>query len=421
MRHYPLSFAVCTVISLVASTLRPAAAAEDIRAAVGVTPDGTVITPGSSIPMGLDSHIAHTNIHLFVPSGRLPDDSQPFGKFETPASLACVYGVTEMHDGCDPETLKTVAKTGSRVIAVVDAYDDATAAHDLDVYSKFYGLPRITTANFSVIYATGKKPKPDSTGGWELEESLDIEMAHALAPRAKILLVEAASANQDDLLVAEKVAAKLVAAAGGGEVSNSWGASEYAQEAGAAPFFEAHNVVFLASSGDSPGTSFPAVMPQVVAVGGTSIQRSGGLYEGQTSWSIDGGGISSYLPVPAFQKSVAKIVGKYRGVPDIAMVANPATGVWIYDTTPYSGTVEQWTIIGGTSAASPAAAGLLNSAGTFRASSAAELAEIYAHAANKADFTDIIEGSCANAPSNNVSVGYDLCTGIGAPLGFKGK
>jgi len=421
MRQQTLFFVLGASVWGVAAILQPATAAEDTRAQVEVTPDGSIITPGSSIPLGPDSRTAHTNIHLFVPSGQLPGDTAPFGKFETPASLACVYGLTEKRDGCNPATLKTVATTGSRVVAIVDAYDDPTAAHDLDVYSKVFGLPRITKANFSVIYATGKKPQPDPTGGWELEESLDIEMAHALAPAAKILLVEAASSNQDDLLAAERVAAKLVEAAGGGEVSNSWGAAEYPQEASTAPFFEAHNVVFFASSGDSPGLIYPAVMPQIVAVGGTTIQRSGGLYTSQTSWSIDGGGISSYLPIPSFQKSVAKIVGKYRGVPDIAMVANPATGVWLYDTTPYNGAVEQWTVVGGTSAASPLAAAMLNSAGTFRASSAAELAELYAHAANKADFTDIIEGSCANASSNNVSVGYDLCTGIGAPLGVKGK
>jgi subtilase family serine protease len=414
--------AACAGVVAIALLSGRADAAPDLHARLTVTPAGTIITPGSSLPEGQASHRVHTNMHIFVPAGGTPGDSAPGGKFETPASLACVYGLTKSTAGCDPEKLKTVAATGSRLIAIVDAYDDPTAAHDLAVYSAKYGLPKVTADNFTVAYATGKKPQQDTTGDWEVEESLDIEMAHALAPNARVVLVEAASSSFAELLRAERVAGALVAAAGGGEVSNSWGSSETAQEASARAPFEAKGAVFFAAAGDSPGTSVPSVLPDVVAVGGTSINRSAsGRYESQTTWSSGGGGISAYLPVPFFQHAVANIVGTHRGAPDIAFVANPATGVWVYDSTPYSGSVLDWAIIGGTSVASPAVAAIVNSAGRFERSSAAELKAIYDNRGKAADFTDITEGSCINAASGNASVGYDLCTGIGTPFGLKGK
>jgi subtilase family serine protease len=399
-----------------------AAAAPDLHAQIVATPSGTIITPGSSVKFGPARHAARTNIHIFVPAGATPGDAAPGGKFETPASLACVYGLTPYVAGCNPEKLNTVATTGSRMIAIVDAYHDATAAHDLAVYSAQFGLPKITAENFAVVYATGKRPAQDQTGDWEVEESLDIEMAHAMAPKAKVVLVEAASNSTADLLLAERVAGAMVSAAGGGEISNSWASSEAPQEIAFIPSFKADHVVFFASSGDSPGTSAPAVLPDVVGVGGTTINRTAdGTFEGQTTWSIGGGGISGYLPVPAYQHNVESVVGKQRGSPDIAMIADPSSGVWVYDSTPYGGTVLNWLIIGGTSVASPAAAGLVNSAGRFYASSQTELGVMYSHLGDAADFTDITEGSCVNAASGNASVGYDVCTRIGAPKGLAGK
>jgi len=416
---------VCLACLGFAAVILPAAgayAAPDTAAQVSVTPEGTIITPGSSVPHGPASRAAHTNLQIFVPPGAAPGNTAPSGKYETPASLACIYGLTPNTKGCNPETLSRVTATGSKMIAIVDAYRDDTAAHDLAVYSAKYGLPKITKDNFAVVYAAGTRPKQDPTGDWEVEESLDIEMAHALAPNAKIVLVEAASPSNADLFAAERVAGALVSAAGGGEVSNSWGGSEVAQEAKFIPSFKAANVVFFASSGDSPGTSVPAMLPDVVAVGGTSINRSSsGEFESQTTWSIDGGGTSAYIPVPAFQHAVTAIVGKFRGSPDIALVANPSTGVWIYDSTPYSGQVLNWLVVGGTSVSSPAAAAIVNSAGAFKPSTESELGEMYSKLGDATDFIDITAGSCVNAASGSASVGYDLCTGIGAPFGLRGK
>lgn len=175
-----------------------------------VVPEGTIITPSSSQIHAEDAGLrAHTNIKIFQPRGHIHiNATSPSGKYENPASLACVYGVTKKVTGCNPETLTTVATGGSKVIAIVDAYDDPNAAADLEVYSKQYGLPDVTANNFQVIYGSGSKPAQDSSGGWELEESLDVDMAHALAPNAKIILVEASSASISGLLQAEVAAGK---------------------------------------------------------------------------------------------------------------------------------------------------------------------------------------------------------------------
>jgi subtilase family serine protease len=386
------------------------------------TPGGLVIVPASSMAHPEIPGLMHTNVRIFVPTGRGLRATAPTGIFETPASLACVYGETQKARNCNPKTLTKVATTGSKVIAIVDAYDDPHAAADLTVYSRKFHLPAVTTANFQTIYATGSAPAQDPTGGWELEESLDIEMAHALAPGARVVLVEAATASNTDLLAAEKVAIKLVHAAGGGEVSNSWGGPESADEAADMDAFDGANVVVFAAAGDTPGVSQPAVLPNVISVGGTSILRTpAGLLQEQVAWSDGGGGISAYVPIPSYQNAVSTIAGSHRASPDIAMDANPSSGVWVYDTIAYNGTVLDWIVIGGTSAASPAAAALVNSAGSFKDSTATELSAFYADIGAADAFTDIKIGFCADNAAGHASAGFDLCTGIGAPLGFSGK
>jgi subtilase family serine protease len=384
--------------------------------------DGTIIIPASSIERPEDRGIrAHTNVQIFEPKGKT-DASMPSGKYENPASLACVYGLTPFVSGCNPMTLTTVATTGSKIVAVVDAYDYPTATNDLTVYSQQYGLPPITANNFAVVYASGSKPAQDSSGGWELEEALDIDMAHALAPNAKVILVEANSSNNSDLFAAEKVAAKLVEAAGGGEVSNSWSGGETAGEKKFESTFKGKNVVFFASAGDSHGIGIPAALNDVVAVGGTTILRdSKANYLSQKAWVSTGGGSSAYITIPKFQKPVATIVGSFRGTPDISLVADPASGVWLYDTTPYGSRTLDWTTVGGTSVSSPALAAIINSAGSFAKSTAAELTTVYKGFTNQANWTDITTGTCGNNGGASAVAGWDFCTGVGVPQGLAGK
>ncbi len=414
-----------TVFGALPTMLRaqPAALVSDSEVITQV-PEGTIITPGSSIERPEDAGIrAHTNIKLFLPKGH-PHlyNSKPTGKFENPASLACVYGVTPLVAGCNPETLTTVATGGSRVIAIVDAFDDPNAASDLAVYTAQYGLPPITADNFKVVYATGTQPAQDPTGGWELEETLDVDMAHALAPNAKIILIEAATNSNADLMLADKVAAKLVEAGGGGEVSQSWGGKESKGEEKFEQDFAKPGVVFFASAGDSPGTIFPSVMSKVVSVGGTQISRTTtGDYIEELSWPSSGGGPSKAVPVPTYQAVVSKVVGKRRGVPDISLDASPISGAWIYDTIPYHGSTLNWTTIGGTSLASPAAAALVNNAGHFNKTSLAELTQIYAHYGKPKDFRDITKGVCHNGGETAAQTGWDYCTGVGTLLGKGGK
>ena len=152
-------------------------------------------------------------------------------------------------------------------------------------------------------------------------------------PNAHIYLVEAASNSDTDLLIGVDVAAQLVATAGGGEVTNSWGGAEFSGEANyELHFISSQNVVFFASTGDTPGTEWPSVSPNVVAAGGTSLSRNldaNLTYRLDTAWEDGGGGPSAYFARPAYQNALAARIGSQRSVPDIAFDANPRTGVWV--------------------------------------------------------------------------------------------
>src|SRR5271169_3459345 len=382
---------------------------------------GQVTIPASSTERKGDIGLrAHTNIKIFTPTGGLPKESSaavsgpPFAGylFETPASLACIYNLIPESAGCNPNTVTAVPTGGSAAIAIVDAYDDPGAAKDLAKFSKQFGLP---PANFQVVFATGSRPYNDP--GWEIEESLDVQWAHAMAPTAKLYLVEAASNSFYDLLTAETVAASIVANEGGGVVSNSWGGSEFVDETAYDSFFSYPGVVYVASAGDGPGVLYPSASPYVVAVGGTTLSRSAnGAYIFESAWNSTGGGLSQYESVPSYQKGVTKVVGTQRGVPDVSAEADPNSGVWVLD----SGN-GGWYIVGGTSASSPIWAGIVSAAGNNSGSSAAELTTIYKNRGNKQDFNDIKSGVCGPWNGNLTQPGYDLCTGVGSPVGYGAK
>jgi len=395
---------------------------------------GHTVTPESSIEQ--PEHVglrAHTNFKTFVPAAGMAarQDSPeavpqaggpPFqGYFyETPASLGCVYGVVSPPDAaCNPNNLSIHNPTGgARAIAIVDAYHYPNAASDLAVFSNQFGLPApITTgprANFQVVFANGRQPKVNAD--WNIEAGLDIQWAHAMAPQAKIYLVEAASSSFADLLYAVSVANTWVKSAGGGQVSMSWGGSEFSAETFYDSYFTQSGVVYFASSGDSPGVIWPSASRNVVSVGGTSISRNSttGAFQQELAWQSGGGGPSIYQSRPAYQNGISGIVQSRRGTPDVAANADPSTGVWVY-VSPY------WYVVGGTSVAAPVWAGIVNSAGSFAAASQSELTTLYANGANAADFKDIGYGSCGPNQGYLASAGWDFCTGIGRPLGEVGK
>ena len=395
------------------------------------TDAGTVIVPESSVvhPGDLGKR-AHTFLRLFIPAGGLPmkGANTPGGFFETPASLACVYKmVSGAPKTCNPTTVTAVARGGAGAIGIVDAYDDPNAAADLAAYSAEFGLP---AANFQVVYAapgsstpTSTPPPQDSSGSWEAEEAIDIEIAHAMAPKAKIILVEANSSGSGDMFPAIALASNLVAAAGGGEVNMSWGFGDFGGESGYDGYFTTPGVVYFSSSGDSPGISYPCTSVDVVCVGGTTISRnpSTGDFEQQSAWYNTGGGISPNEPIPSYQGGIASIVGTQRGTPDVAFVGDGRTPVWFYDTFPINGQYATWWLGSGTSVSSPGFAGIVNWAGHLYTSSNAELTEIYSQIGVASEFADIVAGNCGSYAGYLAAKGWDFCTGVGVNVGKNGK
>jgi len=393
----------------------------------------SISIPKSSVSLPGDAGLrAHTNIEVLVPansqawsSSQSPQaaGSPPFSGtlVQTPASIACIYGFVTASSGCNPNTVTANPTGGSKAIAIVDAFDDPTAATDLAAFSTQFGLP---APNFSVVYASGTQPAQDPTGGWELEESLDIEWAHAMAPGAKIYLVEAASNNNSDLYAAVAVANQLMKQAGGGEVSMSWGSPESSTETLLDAFFHVPGVVYFAAAGDAPGVSYPSASPYVVSAGGTtlSMNLSTGAFRQSYAWGDTGGGPSLYEPTPSYQSGVSGLNGS-RGTPDISFDSDPNTGVWVLDSTPLDGQggpSSPWWIVGGTSVAAPSLAGIVNAAGHFYNSTATELGVIYAFA-GLGTFKDVTAGICGPYAGYLASSGYDFCTGEGSPNGYSGK
>jgi subtilase family serine protease len=285
-------------------------------------------------------------------------------------------------------------------IAIVDAYDDPTIASDLATFSSHFGLP---AANFVKHEMT---TNISVNSGWALEISLDVEWAHAIAPNATILLVEATSNSLTDLLAAVSYATSYPSVKA---VSMSWGGNEFSTEASYDLYFTAAGITFFASSGDGgAGVIWPASSPNVVAVGGTTLSiGSNGTVTSETAWSGSGGGISAYEARPAYQTGYGLTYSE-RAVPDVSYDADPNTGVYVYDSTKYMGSSGWWDV-GGTSAGAPQwaaiqALGLSANNVNFYQDAASSSYASY--------FRDITNGS----NGYHAGPGYDLVTGLGSPV-----
>ncbi len=321
----------------------------------------------------------------------------------------------------------------------MDAYDYPTACNDFNVFSTQFGLPtadctKSDDPHFRVVYATGSKPR--SNCGWAQEAALDIEWAHAMAPDAQIILVEAASNNNSDLLNAVSVASNLVAPAGGGQVSMSWGSSEFSGESTYDSDFSTTGVTYFASSGDTGGkVIWPSVSANVISAGGTSVNRdASGKFTAESAWSSAGGGPSKYVYAPIYQSGIqtlADLLNGYRGTPDISFDADPYTGVSVYDSTSCQG-YSGWMVFGGTSVSAPSLAGIFNLAGAFNggwdsggntSSVQDTLYKSYdaASSGGKASYTeyfyDVTSGSAGSYPAGS---DWDYATGIGTVRGVSG-
>ncbi len=431
-------------------------------------PQGTVITPASSVSR--PGKGAHTNFKIFVPAGHQVSSAVPDYTFaETPASMGCVYNVGPIYSGCRPSTGgKDHPIGGWGAIALVDAYDDPHAASDLAFFDTYWGLP---TASFAVVYANSSfgtlggltascsgTPPPANAIGWDVEESLDIEWSHVMAPAAKIILVEACTQNLPDLLFAEQVAGIEVGKYGGGDISNSWGYPEsyvgqpgdgggtFTQQEDDNFFYRYYwsDITYFASAGDSGAeVLYPSASPWVVSAGGTTVNRdASGNFLSESCWSDSGGG-SSAVETWANPPNIFNGMGPWsdyqyqlfggapydfpaRSTPDISFNADPNSGVWVYDTDEGG----SWYIVGGTSVSSPALAGIVNAsdnrlgmasskAGGYYQTSELNLlySQLNTYTAFKANFYDVTTGSNGHAAAK----GYDQCTGIGSPRGHLGK
>jgi subtilase family serine protease len=318
-----------------------------------------------------------------------------------------------------------VANQGAgQTIAIIDAYDDPNIASDLAVFSSTFGLPTCSTANgcFRKVYASGFKPQTDA--GWSLEIALDVEWAHAMAPQAKIVLVEANSSSFADLMRAVDTAVGLKA----NVISMSFGGSEFSSETSS--YYDGHfnnsntrSVTFLASSGDNgSGAEYPAASPYVIAVGGTTLSvDSVGNYLGETAWSGSGGALSAYEAEPAGQQSypIPRDNTGTRGIPDVSYNGNPNTGFPVYDTVPYYNS-SGWFTLGGTSAGAPQWASLVAIVNSARAAAGklpltvnGNLLYNSSLAGSYRDISSGTNGTCGTICTS--SSGYDYVTGLGSP------
>lgn len=341
-----------------------------------------------------------------------------FSNFEGKPPLHIRRSAEAGPSGLTPDAIKKIyklpTKGGKGTIAIIDAYDDANIEKDLGVFNTKFKLAACTTKN-----GCFEKHKMATTtagnSGWALEESLDVEWAHAIAPSAKILLVEAKSESGTNLLAALDYAAKrkdVVA------VSMSWGGPETSDETSLDAHFvgASTGTAFFASSGDGgAGVSWPASSPKVIGVGGTSLAiATSGAFISESAWSGSGGGISAYETEPAYQKSY-KIpkANNMRAVPDVAYDADPQSGYSVYKSTGTSTSTKGWYTVGGTSAGAPQWAAIQ------ALGRSVSLAKIYVDKASTGTlkfFRDITSGSNGTCKYYcDARARYDYVTGLGAP------
>lgn len=352
---------------------------------------------------------------LAVPATQ-PGTSAPY----TPQQVEAAYGVNEISFN------GVVGNGAGQTVAIVDAYNDPTIVSDANAFSTEFGLQQFNVTNgptFRVLNEDGGTTLPPNSSpfGWDIEESLDVEWVHSMAPEANIILFEANSAEGNDLYTAEATAAAFP---GVSVISNSWGGDEYSSETqDDSTYFLTppghQGVTILASTGDD-GTpaGFPSYSPDVVAVGGTNLQiQSSGTYISESTWSDTGGGTSIYETLPSFQSGINganQASTTNRNVPDVAADADPNTGVYVLDT--YSG--GWFDGVGGTSLACPLWAGMIAIAdqgrvlageGTLNGATQT-LPMLYSLPSS--DFNDVTTGSNG---TYSAGPGYDLVTGLGTP------
>ena len=336
------------------------------------------------------------------------DIAQSAAQLRAAAATPSGYGPSDLQSAYK---LPSSTAGSGQTVAIVDAYDDPTAESDLGVYRSQYGLSSCTTANgcFKKVNQNGGTKYPKVNGGWAQEISLDLDMASAICPNCKILLVEASTASFNNLGTAENEAVAL----GSHIISNSWGGSD-ASDSTYGSYFNHPGVSITVSSGDSGyGVQYPASSHYVTAVGGTSLSRSSNSRGWtETAWSGAGSGCSAFNVALSGQAGANTGCGN-RAVADVSAVADPATGVAVYDSTSFQGQ-SGWLVFGGTSVASPVVASVYALAGN---AASVDNNYPYAHTGSLFDVTSGSNGTCSPAQLCTAGPGWDGPTGLGTPNG----
>lgn len=392
------------------------------------------VTPGT----------AHCNAQIRTDSWA--SNHQPsFHDGSSPTRSSAVLGNNGAYDPSFLEsaynlgTPSTITGGAGQIVAIVDAYDDPNLAADLATYRSDFGLPPCATGTvshsntgcvFEKVGETGSTtslPPAAGSTGWDVETSLDVEMVSAICPKCQILVVEASSTYISDLGASVNEAVAL----GANVVSNSYGGGEYSGEnTDSLNYYNHPGIPIVVATGDSGyGVEFPSASPDVVAVGGTSLTQTSntGTRNGsETVWSGAGAGCSAFEAKPSWQLDTGCA---RRSVADVAAVANPSTGVWVFDSynssCSTSSTVGQsgscFAIYGGTSVATPIVSAIFALAANGSTNANYPASDLYANQAALYKVTSGSDGSCGNYLCNAAYSlspnGYNGPTGLGTPGG----
>ena len=402
LRVRPAIAAACAIAVFI---LLPAASASAAKLpAAGLRPH--TILPGAC-SLDLRAGFSHCQMKFLGKPNREPlATAAPAGGYG-PADLQSAYALPSGTAGA------------GQTVAIVDAFDDPKAESDLATYRSTYGLPACTTANgcFKKVNQSGTQGSfPSGDQGWAVEISLDLDMVSAACPQCHILLVEASSNANANLYAAVDTAARL----GATEISNSYGGSESSSDPSTNVHYNHPGIPITVSSGDSGyGVEYPAASPYVTAVGGTTLKKATNARGwSETTWSGAGSGCSAYEPKQSWQtdSGCAK-----RTVADVSAVADPNSGVNVYDSdcsglnrllgNCFSG----WGVVGGTSASAPIIASVYALAGNGASVTYGSFP--YSHATALNDVTSGSNGSCSGSYLCTSVAGFDGPTGLGTPNG----
>lgn len=398
------------VVILAVGGLSPAAAALQGDAAQW---DTTGLPAGQAHVCSTQRALGFARCHAIIRTDIAPNATAPAGGYG-PADLQSAYNLAAA----------AASAGGTQTLVDVLWGDDPNMQRDLSAYRAHFGLPALLPGQFKKVDEHGgtSYPRGDTNGG--VEYSLDVDMFSAICPNCNIIVVEAVesatgSVSNADLNTAENTAAAL----GATEISNSWGGSESPATAHDQAFNHP-GIAITASSGDSgyaSGPQFPATSPYVTAVGGTNLARAGNARGWtESAWSCStrlscsrfgtggtGSGCSRYESKPAWQTDAACAQRTYS---DVSAVADPATGLAVYDTYGQGG----WLVVGGTSASAPIIAGVYALAGNVTAVTYGSYP--YSHTSNLNDVTTGRNGNCGTSVCT-AGPGYDGPTGLGTPNG----